>query len=91
VVYEMTVYVREVSSVEPRFQGRSITITGESLVTTIPVPNTVVLCNGCNQNIYPNNTYLVYLSKNDVKMDRPYDCYCWDCIQKHWKKNVKMV
>lgn len=52
----------------------------------IPVPDTLVLCNGCNENQFPNPVYMVYLTKNDLKADRPYDCYCMSCVKKYFPK-----
>lgn len=76
----MTVYAKKVQSSNPRFQGREIVVGsanyGES---RIPIPDSVVLCNGCNQNI--EEGYLVYLGKRELKADQPYDYYCPDCLK----------
>lgn len=43
--------------------------------SSISIPDVVVLCNGCNQNIYPEEGCLVYLGLVEVKKDLPYDFY----------------
>lgn len=78
----MPVYKKLVSSTNPRFTGRKVEIftpEGQSSIP-VPVPDTVVLCNGCNQNIHPNDGYLIYLGKEELDKDLPYDFYCSSCV-----------
>lgn len=87
----MPVYFKKVSTTAPRFVGRAVTIgsvglLGRPELTRIPVEDTVVLCNGCNSNIYPGDIFLVYLGKRELKLDQPYDCYCESCLKKYFPK-----
>ena len=56
-------------------------------VSTIPVPDTSVLCGGCNENLHPDPGfgYLVYFDKHELKVDHPYDIYCEGCLKKYFK------
>ena len=82
----MTVYAKKVSTTDPRFSGRSIDVFGvPEQYTSIPVPDSSVVCNGCNENLYPDEGYLVYLGKRELKADQPYDIYCLDCLNRYFK------
>jgi hypothetical protein len=81
----MPVYAKKVQSTDARFSGRSSIIMGADFNESIPVPDSEVLCNGCNENIYPNAGYLVYLGKRELKADQPYDIYCESCLKKYFK------
>jgi len=75
------VYAKKVETTDPRFKNRSTRIASPVDQRVIPVPDTSVLCNGCNKNIYPEPGYLVYLGKEDLDDDRPYDFYCKGCLK----------
>lgn len=71
----MTVYKKKVSTSDPRFQDRATIISGmtedfrldrSQKVSIIPVPNSVVLCNSCNDNIYSEECKFQYDSDNQV-------------------------
>lgn len=79
------VYVRKVSTTDKRFKNRHIWIVSGSEIDLIPVDDEVVVCNGCNDNLFPGDGYLVYLSKEDLKLDRPYDLYCFECLYQFFK------
>lgn len=93
---KVPVYAKVVNTTDSRFAGRSTTIFGLSSIaglqpaaqhhSIIPVPNNVVLCNGCNKNLYPEQGYLVYLDKRELQADRPYDIYCSACLKKLFPK-----
>jgi len=74
-------YAKEVETTDPRFRNRSIVVVSPGDQRAIPVPDTSVLCNGCNKNVYPKTGYLIYLSKEDLDSDRPYDFYCKGCLK----------
>ena len=85
----MPVYVREVSTKAPIFKGREITVASSAGSSTIPVPDSVVLCDGCNENIAAiedGRGFLIYLSKADLRANRPYDFYCRSCLKKYFPK-----
>jgi len=92
----MPVYAKKALSNHPRFQDREtvvmVPMVGSSYpteVTRIPIPNNVVLCNGCNQNISEMEKpegYLVYLGKYQLAKDIPYDIYCSSCLRKYFPK-----
>lgn len=93
----MPVYAKKVQSNDQRFQGREITVMsanpayGNIEQSGIPVPDNVVLCDGCNQNIAEMEKpegYLVYLSKRDLQQDHPYDIYCSKCLQEYFSEAV---
>lgn len=87
----MPVYVKKVSTSNSRFTDRTIMIASEGGVTKIPVPDSEVICNGCNSNIASaekKEGYLVYLSRRELDADRPYDLYCQHCVQKYFPKAV---
>lgn len=91
------VYAKEVKTTDPRFRGREALIMSQSPTygnvegARIPVPDTVVLCDGCNRNLYPNPGYLVYLDKRAMEKDRPYDIYCEDCLKEYFPAAVKVA
>ena len=78
------VYAKKVQSTDPRFKDRDVILTPleEYVPSVIPVPDTVVPCNGCNKNIYPDPGYLIYLGKRELDQDLLYDFYCEDCIKR---------
>lgn len=85
----MPIYAKKIQTTDKRFAGRKMELythgkdhTGYSM---IPVSDTIVLCNGCNKNMYPNPCYLVYLSKRDLEADRPYDVYDEVCLKRNFK------
>lgn len=80
------VYVKKVQSTDRRFGGRDIVVSSEKGSDVIPVSDTVVLCNSCNKNVYPDPGYLVYLTKRELTQDLPYDFYCEECIKKYFPK-----
>ena len=80
------IYVKKVQTTDSRFANRGISITSSGGHTSIPVPDTEVICNGCNRNIYPDDGYLVYLSKQELDKDRPYDFYCINCMKEGFPK-----
>jgi len=92
----VSVYKKLVSTTDPRFTGRKIEVCAGSIPigdvklpnSSIPVPDTVVLCNGCNENIYPNNGYLIYLGKQELVKDLPYDFYCVSCTKEYFPKAI---
>ena len=82
----MPIYAKQVGSDNKVFYDREIVIAGPELVTRIPVPDRVTLCNGCNRNI--DKGYLVYLGKRELKANQPYDYYCKDCMEKYFPKYI---
>ena len=87
------VYRKKVKATDKRFAGRDTIITGRmGLCEVIPIPDNIVLCNGCNRNLYENGKlgYLIYLSKRELKADQPYDLYCEDCIKLYFPKAIEV-
>lgn len=84
----MPVYKKLVKTTDPRFAGRSIDIFTPKERTSIPVPDIHVICDGCNGNIYPDDGYLVYLSKRELDKDLPYDFYCSNCVEEYFPEAV---
>lgn len=94
------VYARKIATNDQRFTGRATHIftAGERGLEhqhSIPIDDTVVLCNGCNENLYyeptpdepdPTYGYLIYLDKRSLKMDQPYDIYCDACRKRYFPK-----
>ena len=96
----MPVYKKRVSTRDPRFKNRTIGIYSvnddwkPTDATIIPVEDTEVICNSCNENIYNEEEetfgWLIYFDKRDVKKDRPYDFYCDECTQKRFPKAIEV-
>jgi len=90
----MPVFAKKVESTDKRFAGRAIEVYSRpsgmprdvTITTKIPVSDVVILCNGCNGNIYPNPGYLLYLSRRDLNNDQPYDFYCKNCLERYFPK-----
>ncbi len=86
----MPVYAKKTTSKAKIFQDRETIISsanrGVVTTTRIPVPNDIVLCNGCNRNV--EEGYLVYLGKRELQQDRPYDVYCGVCLRKYFPKAI---
>jgi len=94
------IYKKRVSTRDKRFQNKKIIIAttgtnGQIERDIIPIENDLVICNGCNNNIYDNEkeTYgwLIYFSKQDLKNDTPYDFYCDNCVQKLFPKATEVA
>ena len=96
----MPVYAKVVSLSAPVFKDRKIIVSSwsdkGSEVMTIPVANSVVLCNGCNRNMCPEPgedaapLYMVYLGKRELAQNRPYNCYCESCLGRYFPKAIKV-
>lgn len=87
----MPVYAKKVQSSNPRFLNREIIVATPMTQDRIPVPNNVVLCCGCNQNIHEMEKpegYLVYFGKRELQHDRPYDIYCYGCLKNYFPKVI---
>lgn len=87
----MPVYAKPIQTTARRFGERESTIitTGEEY--HMPIPDNIVLCNGCNSNIHDTKEqkgYLVYLGKRELKVDQPYDIYCLNCLTKYFPKVI---
>jgi len=82
----MPVYAKPIKSSDTRFRGGETVITAPGSESRIPVPDSVVLCNGCNQSV--SEGYLVYLDKRELKADQPYDIYCRNCLKKYFPKAI---
>ena len=89
------IYKKKVSAWDRRWKDRRVQILGfdgRKLIyrTEIDVPDDAVICNGCNENLFDEKEekfgWLIYLSKEDVKNDTPYDLYCEQCVQKYFPK-----
>jgi hypothetical protein len=90
----MPIYKKRVSTRDPRFKNRNIGIFTPKSADIIPIPDTEVICNNCNNNIYSTTEetfgWLIYFSKRDVKADRPYDFYCDKCVQKNFPDAIEV-
>ncbi len=82
----MLVYLKRVDSTNPIFKNRSTTVIAGEFRDTIPVPDTVTLCNSCNRNV--DQGCLMYVDKIHLDRNLPYDYYCDECSQKYFKDAV---
>ena len=82
----MPIYTKKVQSTNPRFHNRETIIATVEGIDRIPIPDAVVLCNGCNRNVAEG--YLVYLGKRELKLDQPCRIYCEECLRKYYPKAV---
>lgn len=80
------IYTKKVQSTDFRFHNRETIIASVEGIDRIPIPDSVVLCDGCNRNVAEG--YLVYLGKRELKLDQPYDIYCAECLRKYFPKAV---
>ena len=87
-------HAKEVSTKDKRFANREAQVISTGRIdgdrhinlTKIAVPDRNVVCNGCNDNIYPSKGYLIYLGKRELKEDAPYDFYCGKCLKNYFPK-----
>jgi len=80
----MPVYAKKIATSDPMFQNRISSIVSVGDRTDIPVPNDIVLCNGCNKNIHNTESkegYLIFLGKRELAKNLPYDVYCESCLK----------
>ena len=52
-------YILRESRNSPRFKNRTIIVSGGSEVVTIPVPNEIILCDACNDEIQTEKVNLL--------------------------------
>lgn len=89
---QLVVYKKKVKTSDQRFQARSISIVTESSLDVIPIDDAEVICNSCNGNINGREKeedrwgWMIYLSKNEARKDRPYDFYCDECTNRSFPK-----
>ncbi len=95
----MVSFKKRVSTCSPRFHNRHVAMVfgDESKVDEISwfgVEDDEVICNGCNVNVYSDKEetfgWLIYLDRDALKNDEPYDFYCDDCVEKLWEKAVEV-
>lgn len=82
---EERVIARPILTTDPRFARRACEIYSAGETVRIPMPDTLVLCNGCNANVHETTNqegFLVYLDHNDLRLDLPYDFYCQGCLER---------
>ena len=80
----MPVYAKRTTRDESRYVGRAITIMTPQVASSIPVPDHLVLCGGCDTQVVAG--YLVYFGKRELKADTPYDVFCKGCLPKYFPK-----
>ena len=83
-----TVTYRTLSTTDPMFRGRVCNIVDvrkvgilpgvTHCITMIPVPDNMVLCNGCNQNQHPGTVEAVYFD------GQLHDVYCTPCREQYF-------
>ena len=78
---------RTIPTSHPRFRGRRSRIYAlnsdlrkEGLVHDAAVPDTVVLCNGCNSNLHPGTCDAVYID------GQLHDIYCNSCRERYFSE-----
>ena len=94
----MPTYAKKTLVTSPRFGNRATTIISLAGVDRIPVPDNMVICNGCNRNLCEAEVidgeipfgYLVYLDKHELNADHPYDIYCEACTKRYFPKAVEV-
>ena len=87
----MSVFAKQVYPDDSMFKGRETIVMSPNEVVHIPVPNNVVLCNGCNRNIAEMEAtkgYLVFLGKRELDKNSPYDIYCSSCVKRYFPKAI---
>ena len=86
----MPVYAKKTTSEAQIFKGRAVVVAGASQgvmeASRIPVPDALVLCNGCNEQI--ETGYLIYLGKREMARNEPYDVYCEQCLKRSFPKAI---
>lgn len=86
----MPVFAKKVETTDSRFAGRRIAVAyvGKDGVQKdeTPIPDNIVLCSGCNENVYPDSGWLIYLGRRELNNDQPYDIYCEGCRKKYFPK-----
>lgn len=94
----MTMYYKKMATTDPRFKGKTQTIQSwdwphspwdgdpPAYQSQISVPDEVVLCNGCNTNLWPGECYAVYLDRQHLEQRQMYDVYCGGCVTKYFPK-----
>ena len=71
------------------YRNRTVDIISEEDQVSIPIPDDEVLCNGCNDNIYPNNGWMMEYKDEDKWMT--YDIYCETCQAKYFPDALKCI
>jgi hypothetical protein len=75
------------------FKGRTNSMMDWSgkVVESISIPDTDVLCNGCNKNMYPENCFGVEFANAESGWEWAlYDVYCPDCLEKTFSMLPKL-
>jgi len=73
---------------DPMFQSRVNRMYGGDsfdalqLISAVPMPDSLVICNGCNENLYPGECCGIYIN------DHLYDVYCDSCRQKYFEQAI---
>lgn len=77
---------RTIPTTDPMFRNRGITMLsgsateGMKLQSYIPVPDNVVLCDGCNTNLYPRAVDAVYIN------GELHGVYCKWCRERYFPR-----
>jgi len=81
-------YLRPCQASDKRFVGRDITVSGDGFDSVIPVPDGLVLCDACNQEIEAG--FLLYLGDEELAADQPYGAFCSACCRDYYSEAVRL-
>ena len=87
------------------YRNRTVDVISENDSVSIPIPDDEVICNACNENIYPNNGWMMEykdtegipsfvdsdIEDNDDEGWKTYDIYCETCQEKYFPDAQKCI
>jgi hypothetical protein len=94
------------STKDVAYRNRTVDIISKEDSVSIPIPDDEVLCNACNQNIYPNNGWMMEYKDIDGSKTSlilagdegwddegwmTYDIYCETCQDKYFPDAQKCI
>ena len=81
----MTTYIQKIRTTNDLFKNKGLTIYGGDSFETLkeisftPMPDTTVLCGWCNDNLYPNDGFMVCHGVQNFESDNWSDVYHEEC------------
>ena len=78
-----------ISTTDNLFKNKSINVSSldhhgdEVKLSSIKIPDNIVLCDGCNKNLYPNKGNFIFID------GQPRDIYCTPCRQRFFPEAIE--
>ena len=81
-------FARKIETTDDLFKNKKLTVSTidkdgkEDIISSNTLSDDIVLCNGCNGNIYPEPGWMIYFGIDNLRSNRHYDIYHEECLDR---------